>query len=198
MYGTDLEKLASLYAFKNSPKGKIKLNQKPNNHYISRILAKVFDIKIAEILSFYLIDLFLVPIDGEILNQILPYILTILVFILYDTSFQFFIKGSLGKKIFNIHIVSNENENEEIPITKVLYRSFYVCFFGLGFLIPKISTLFALFTLYYIFRNGTTHWDKVLRLKIPFKPISIGRMVLIAFCFLLLFNSYYQLIKGYF
>ncbi|TGL51411.1 RDD family protein [Leptospira kemamanensis] len=174
------------------------MNQKPNNHYTSRILAKFFDIKAAEILSIHLTDFILVHIEGEILNQILPYILAFIVFLVYDTSFQFFANGSLGKKIFNIHLVSKENENQQIPITTIFNRSFYVCCFGLGFMIPKISTLFVLFNIFYLFKNGTTHWDKVLKLKPVFKPISIGRMILIAFCFFILLNSYYQLIKDYF
>ncbi|PJZ84706.1 RDD family protein [Leptospira harrisiae] len=172
------------------------MNQKPNNHYTARILAKVFDIKVAEILSLPLREFILVRINGEILNQILPYIMTFIVFIIYDTSFQFFAKGSLGKKIFNIHLVSNENQ--EIPITIILYRSFYVFCFGLGFMIPKISILFALFSIFYLFKNGTTHWDKVLKIKIVFKQISIFRMVMIAFCFLILLNSYFRLIKDYY
>ncbi|MCW7479650.1 RDD family protein [Leptospira kanakyensis] len=143
-------------------------------------------------------DFILVKVEGEILNQILPYILGFIVFLVYDTSFQFFANGSLGKKIFNIHLVSKENETQQIPITTIFNRSFYVCCFGLGFMVPKISTLFVLFNIFYLFKNGTTHWDKVLKLKPVFKPISIGRMVLIAFCFFILLNSYYQLIKDYF
>ncbi|TGL85532.1 RDD family protein [Leptospira congkakensis] len=173
------------------------MKQKNNTHYTARILAKFFDIKAAEILSIHLIDFILAPNDEGILNQILTYLLTFIVFIMYDTSFQFFVNGSLGKKIFNIHLVSKENENQQIPITTILNRSFYVCCFGLGFMIPKIATFFALFNIFYLFRNGTTHWDKVLKLKMVFKPISIGRMVLIAFCFLILLNSYFQLIKDY-
>ncbi|TGK81434.1 RDD family protein [Leptospira noumeaensis] len=173
------------------------MKQKNKTHYTARILAKFFDIKAADILSVHLIDFISVPIKGEILNQIFPYILTFILFLIYDTSFQFFANGSLGKKLFNIHLLSKENENQQIPITTIFNRSFYVCCFGLGFMIPKISTLFVLFNIFYLYRNGTTHWDKVLKLKLVFKPISIGRMVLIAFCFFILLNSYYRLIKDY-
>ncbi|EMY62184.1 RDD family protein [Leptospira terpstrae] len=174
------------------------MSNKPSNHYTSRLLAKVFDIKIAEIASYYLLDFFLINVDRIVEVQILSHIVTVLVFIVYDSSFQFFADGSLGKKIFNIHLISKEEENHKIPFQKILYRSVYVCCFGLGLLLPKISILFALFTFYYLYRNGTTHWDKILKLRPVYKPISYGRMVWIAVCFLFLLSSYFQILRNYF